>query len=105
LAFFVFRETDYHFEYGGLDDIFDLIRRFYTCQCGGLGADRDKKSAAKKKSDRFVGRVKELSLLKSKLDLVYRRGRDSMLKRYHYWRLHPFTLDEYPKGISTSSRI
>ena len=47
--FFVFRETDYHFEYGGLDDIFDPIRRLYTCQCGGLGADRDKKSAAKKK--------------------------------------------------------
>ena len=27
---------------------------------------------------------------------VYRRGGDSMLGRYHYWRLHPFTLDEYP---------
>ncbi len=31
---------------------------------------------------------------------VYRRGGDSMLGRYHYWRLHPFTLDEYPRGLS-----
>jgi predicted AAA+ superfamily ATPase len=27
---------------------------------------------------------------------VYRRGGDSLLGRYHYWRLHPFTLDEAP---------
>lgn len=31
---------------------------------------------------------------------VYKRGGDSLLGRYHYWRLHPFTLDELPKGIS-----
>jgi len=31
---------------------------------------------------------------------VYRRGGDSLMGRYHYWRLHPFTLDEIPKGIS-----
>jgi uncharacterized protein len=31
---------------------------------------------------------------------VYRRGGDSLLGRYHYWRLHPFTLDEIPQGIS-----
>ncbi|MBW1892632.1 MAG: ATP-binding protein [Deltaproteobacteria bacterium] len=31
---------------------------------------------------------------------VYRRGGDSLVGRYHYWRLHPFTLDEIPKGIS-----
>jgi predicted AAA+ superfamily ATPase len=30
---------------------------------------------------------------------VYRRGGDSMLGRYHYWRLHPFTLDEYPGDL------
>jgi uncharacterized protein len=30
---------------------------------------------------------------------VYRRGGDSMLGRYHYWRLHPFTLDECPSAI------
>ncbi len=28
---------------------------------------------------------------------VYKRGGDSMMGRYHYWRLHPFTLDELPK--------
>jgi predicted AAA+ superfamily ATPase len=27
---------------------------------------------------------------------VYHRGGDSMLGRYHYWRLHPFTLSEVP---------
>lgn len=31
---------------------------------------------------------------------VYREGGDSMLGRYHYWRLHPFTLDELPPGLS-----
>lgn len=27
---------------------------------------------------------------------VYRKGGDSLLGRYHYWRLHPFTVDEFP---------
>lgn len=31
---------------------------------------------------------------------VYRRGGDSLMGRYHYWRLHPFTLDELPPNIS-----
>ena len=31
---------------------------------------------------------------------VYRRGGDSLLGRYHYWRLHPFTLSEFPSGLS-----
>ncbi len=35
----------------------------------------------------------------ARLDL-YRRGGDSLLGRYRYWRLHPFSLDEVPKGIS-----
>lgn len=30
---------------------------------------------------------------------VYRRGGDSLLGRYHYWRLHPFGLDEYPQKM------
>ena len=34
----------------------------------------------------------------AKLD-VYKRSGDSLLGRYHYWRLHPFTLDELPAGI------
>ncbi|RIL11182.1 MAG: hypothetical protein DCC75_02835 [Proteobacteria bacterium] len=34
----------------------------------------------------------------ARLDL-YRRGGDSLLGRYHYWRLHPFTLSEIPQGI------
>ena len=31
---------------------------------------------------------------------VYKRGGDSLMGRYHYWRLHPFTLDELPTRIS-----
>lgn len=31
---------------------------------------------------------------------VYRRGGDSLMGRYHYWRLHPFSLCELPKNIS-----
>ncbi len=31
---------------------------------------------------------------------VYRQGGDFLMGRYHYWRLHPFTLDEIPKGIT-----
>lgn len=31
---------------------------------------------------------------------VYRRGGDSLLGRYHHWRLHPFTLDELPPKLS-----
>ena len=31
---------------------------------------------------------------------VYRKGGDSLLGRYHYWRLHPFSIDEYPTHIS-----
>lgn len=30
---------------------------------------------------------------------VYKQGGDSLLGRYHYWRLHPFTLDELPGNI------
>lgn len=35
----------------------------------------------------------------ARLDL-YRKGGDSLMGRYHYWRLHPFTLDEIPEGIT-----
>ena len=30
---------------------------------------------------------------------VYRRGGDSMLGRYHLWRLHPFSLSELPASV------
>jgi uncharacterized protein len=32
---------------------------------------------------------------------VYRRGGDSLLGRYHYWRLHPLSLDELPPELSS----
>lgn len=31
---------------------------------------------------------------------VYKKGGDSLMGRYHYWRLHPLTLDEIPSSIS-----
>lgn len=31
---------------------------------------------------------------------VYRRGGDSLMGRYHYWRLHPLSIDELPPDIS-----
>lgn len=31
---------------------------------------------------------------------VYKRGGDSLMGRYHYWRLHPLTIDEIPKDLS-----
>jgi len=30
---------------------------------------------------------------------TYKKGGDSLLGRYHYWRLHPLTLDEIPENI------
>lgn len=36
---------------------------------------------------------------------VYKQGGDSMLGRYHYWRLHPFSLDELPPGITPSEGL
>ncbi|MFZ3230984.1 MAG: ATP-binding protein [Pseudobdellovibrio sp.] len=35
----------------------------------------------------------------ARLDL-YKKGGDSLLGRYHYYRLHPFTLNEVPKSVS-----
>jgi hypothetical protein len=31
---------------------------------------------------------------------TYKKGGDSLLGRYHYWRLHPLTLDELPADIT-----
>lgn len=36
---------------------------------------------------------------------VYRQGGDSLLGRYHYWRLHPFSIDEHPEGMSPGEAI
>ena len=32
---------------------------------------------------------------------TYKKGGDSLLGRYHYWRLHPLGLDELPLGLSS----
>ena len=36
---------------------------------------------------------------------VYRRGGDSMLGRYHLYRLHPFTLQELPDGMKPAEAL
>ncbi len=36
---------------------------------------------------------------------TYRRGGDSLMGRYHYWRLHPLTLDELPSNISADEGL
>ena len=36
---------------------------------------------------------------------VYKRGGDSLMGRYHYWRLHPLTLDELPPKISSQEGL
>lgn len=36
---------------------------------------------------------------------VYRQGGDSLLGRYHYWRMHPFSLDALPEGISREDAL
>jgi len=49
--------------------------------------------------DVLGGQHKFLVTGSARLDL-YRRGGDSLLGRYHYWRLHPFTLDDIPAEIA-----
>lgn len=36
---------------------------------------------------------------------TYRRGGDSLLGRYHYWRLHPFTLSEMPDKMTSQEAL
>lgn len=36
---------------------------------------------------------------------TYRRGGDSLMGRYHYWRLHPLTIDELPPNISADEGL
>ena len=36
---------------------------------------------------------------------IYKQGGDSLMGRYHYWRLHPFSLDETPEGFSKKEAL
>ena len=36
---------------------------------------------------------------------VYKKGSDSLMGRYHYWRLHPFGFDEIPKGMTPEEAL
>jgi predicted AAA+ superfamily ATPase len=36
---------------------------------------------------------------------IYRRGGDSMLGRYHLWRLHPFSLSELPDAVPRKEAV
>ena len=54
--------------------------------------------------DVFGDRSSILVTGSARLD-VYRRGGDSLMGRYHYWRLHPFTLDERPAGVTPEQAL
>jgi hypothetical protein len=56
------------------------------------------KSWLKGLHDTRGGRHRFLVTGSARLD-VYRRGGDSLMGRYHYWRLHPLTLSEKARGI------
>lgn len=49
--------------------------------------------------DKYGAQHKFLVTGSARLD-IYKRGGDSLLGRYHYWRLHPFSLHEIPKGLT-----
>lgn len=36
---------------------------------------------------------------------IYQRGGDSLLGRYHYWRLHPFSLYDHPEKINPTETL
>lgn len=36
---------------------------------------------------------------------IYKRGGDSLMGRYHYYRLHPFTLNEIPKSVGKKNAL
>lgn len=49
--------------------------------------------------DKYLHRLKILVTGSARLDL-FRKGGDSLFGRYHYYRLHPFTLSEIDKAFS-----
>ena len=48
--------------------------------------------------DSTEGKQKILVTGSARMD-TYKKGGDSLLGRYHYWRLHPLTIGELPKDI------
>jgi len=72
--------------------IFDEIHKY-----------RQWKGLIKGEYDKLKERYKFLVTGSARLDL-YRRGGDSLQGRYHYYRLHPFTLAEI-KGLSYKSSV
>lgn len=71
--------------------IFDEIHKY-----------RKWKGFIKGEYDKLKDNYKFLVTGSSRLD-VYRRGGDSLQGRYHYYRLHPFTLAEVEKIVYTAS--
>lgn len=65
---------------------------------------RDWKNWIKGVYDTFKDRNRFLLTGSARMD-IYRRGGDSLLGRYHYWRLHPFSLDEIPKGMTPKEAL
>ena len=68
--------------------VFDELHKFHRW-----------KSWAKGVFDVYGNQHQILVTGSARLD-VYRKGGDSLVGRYHYWRSPPFTLDEVPSGIN-----
>lgn len=49
-------------------------------------------------------KIKYLVTGSARLD-TYKKGGDSLLGRYHYWRLHPLTIDELPNNITATEGL
>ena len=54
--------------------------------------------------DTFKDQHRFLVTGSAKLD-TFKKGGDSLLGRYHYWRLHPFTLSESVAKISSTESL
>jgi len=96
--------TGRYFNWDFDDDRQDILKKRWTAENTLLVFDELHKFPRWKnwiKGLYDVSRSKHSFLVtgSARLDL-YRRGGDSLLGRYHYWRLHPFSLDEPPEGLT-----
>ena len=96
--------TGRYFNWDFDDDRQDILKKRWTAENTLLVFDELHKFPRWKnwiKGLYDVSRSKHSFLVtgSARLDL-YRRGGDSLLGRYHYWRLHPFSLDESPEGLT-----
>ncbi|MCP3873327.1 MAG: ATP-binding protein [Desulfobacteraceae bacterium] len=93
-----------YFNWDYTDDRHDLLAGKWQDNAGLVVFDelhkyRDWKNWIKGIYDTNETNTQFLVTGSARLD-VYKKGGDSLLGRYHYWRLHPFGLDEYPSNMT-----